>query len=99
MVRIRLKRTGRRNRPFYRISVADARAPRDGRTVEDLGTYDPRAQDEAQKCQVNTERARYWLSVGARPSEAVEALLRKKGVFREAPAGKQAGEEAESKQD
>ncbi len=79
MVRIRLKRLGRRHRPFFRICVMDARAPRDGRTIEELGTYDPMVPDTDARVVLNRERVAYWLSVGAQPTEKVRVLLKKYG--------------------
>ncbi len=79
MVRIRLRRQGKRNQPSYRIVVADARAPRDGRFIEIIGFYNPRTDPPTMK--VNEERARYWLSVGAQPTEPVARILRKVGVL------------------
>lgn len=84
-VKIRLKRTGRKNRPFYRMCVFDARTRRDGQPVEELGSYDPRAETLEQKLNINRQRAWYWLSVGAQPSETCNALLRKLGVRKEEP--------------
>ncbi len=79
MVRIRLKRLGRRHRPFFRICVMDARAPRDGKTIEELGTYDPMVPDTDARVVLNRERVAYWLSVGAQPTEKVRVLLKKYG--------------------
>ncbi len=79
-VRLRLKRFGRRNRPFYRICAIDGRRRRDGRTLEDLGFYDPTARDAEKQYKLNTERIRYWLAQGAEPSETVRDLLRKSGI-------------------
>ena len=76
MVVLRLKRMGRRHRPFYRINAMDKRAPRDGRVIEQLGWYDPLAKDDKQ-LKVNIERVDYWLSVGAQPSKTVASLLRR----------------------
>jgi len=84
-VRIRLKRTGRRNRPFYRICVFDSRTRRDGAPVEELGSYDPRGLDWGQKLTLNRERAYHWLSVGALPSETVASFLRRFRVFKNGP--------------
>ena len=72
-VKIRLKRTGAKNKPCYRIVVADARSQRDGRFIENLGYYDPRHEDE----KINVERADYWLSVGAIPSETVTDIIKR----------------------
>jgi small subunit ribosomal protein S16 len=80
MVKLRLKRFGRRNRPYYRLAAMDARTKRDGRTIEELGTYDPVNKDTSKQVKLNTERVQYWLSVGAQPSETVAALLRKNGI-------------------
>jgi len=80
MVRIRLKRMGRRHRPFYRICVMDAREERDGRTIEDIGTYDPIVAEQEKKITLKIDRAEYWLGVGAQPSEAAAALLKQCGM-------------------
>ena len=79
-VRRRLKRTGRRNRPFYRIGAFHHTRRRDGAPIEDLGWYDPIVKDRAKGFQLNEERARYWLSVGAKPSETVRSMLKLRGV-------------------
>ncbi len=76
-VKIRLKRMGKIRTPFYRIVVADARTKRDGRVIEEIGTYNPKTDPSLIK--VNSERAQHWLSVGAQPSEPVRALLSKTG--------------------
>lgn len=75
MVKIRLRRMGAKKNPFYRIIVADSRNPRDGRCIEELGYYDPLTAPATIK--VDAERAKYWLSVGAQPTETVRALLKK----------------------
>ena len=88
-VRIRLRRTGGKNDPKYRIVVAESTQKRDGRFIEALGHYDPTAQP--MKFAVNQERALYWLSVGALPTETVRSLLSRAGVmkaFAEARAAK-----------
>ena len=77
-VRLRLKRTGTRNRPCWRLIVADARAPRDGRHIEEVGYYNP-AADPAE-ISINEERVRYWLSVGAQPTVQAESLLKKANI-------------------
>lgn len=77
---IRMKRTGRKNRPFYRISVADSRDPRDGRTLESLGHYDPIAAKAEMQLQVDLERAKHWIARGAQPSETVASILARLGV-------------------
>ena len=71
MVRLRLRRTGSKNKACFRIVAADAKSPRDGRFIEVLGYYDPRHEDE----KVNLERADHWLSCGAQPSETVAAII------------------------
>ncbi len=80
MVRIRLKRFGRRHRPFYRINAVDIRKKRDGKVIEQLGFYDPIEKDEAKQVKLDTERAKYWLSVGAQPSDTVAGIFRRNGV-------------------
>ena len=76
MVKIRLRRMGAKKAPYYRIVVADSRSPRDGRFIEEIGTYDPMA-DDAQKIKVDMERAQYWISNGAQPTDTVRGLLKK----------------------
>ena len=75
MVKIRLRRMGAKKAPYYRIVVADSRSPRDGRFIEELGTYYPMAEGE--KIKVNMERAKYWISNGAQPTDTVRGLLKK----------------------
>ena len=75
-VKIRLKRVGMRNSPVHRIVVADGRSPRDGRNIEELGTYWP-LQRGADNFKLDLERAEYWLGVGARPSDTVRSIIRK----------------------
>jgi small subunit ribosomal protein S16 len=75
-VKIRLKRIGAKNDPAYRLVVADSRSPRDGRFIEELGTYLP-ARGGENNFTVNLERANYWLSKGAQPSETVASLLKR----------------------
>lgn len=75
MVKIRLRRMGAKKAPFYRIVVADSRCPRDGRFIEEIGTYDPMAEGENIK--VDLKRAKYWISNGAQPTETVRGLLTK----------------------
>ena len=79
MVRIRLRRQGAKKQPTYRIVVADQRASRDGRILENIGFFNPRTDPET--VNIDVERARYWLGVGAKPSEAVERLLKKAGAY------------------
>ncbi|MCL2226848.1 MAG: 30S ribosomal protein S16 [Oscillospiraceae bacterium] len=75
MVKIRLRRMGAKKNPFYRIVVADSRSPRDGRCIEEIGTYDPLATPSI--IQVDAERAQYWIKNGAQPTDTVRALLKK----------------------
>ena len=74
-VKIRLRRMGAKKAPFYRIVVADGRYPRDGRFIEEIGTYDPMADSE--KLKVNQERVAYWIANGAQPTDTVRGLLKK----------------------
>jgi len=89
--KIRMSRAGAKNRPFFRIVVADSRSPRDGRFLEKLGTYDPLLdKGNPQRVVLNVERIKHWLSVGATPSDRVarflhEANLGPKPVIRETP--------------
>jgi len=77
---IRMKRMGRTHRPFYRICATDRRTPRDGRVIEELGTYDPSVPDTNARCTIKAERVDYWLSVGAQPSDKVRVLIKKFGT-------------------
>ena len=79
MVRIRLKRLGRKNRPWWRVCATDQRAARDGRVIEELGWYDPHRKNEA-KIEVNRERVAHWLKAGAQPSDTVRRLLLHVGI-------------------
>ncbi len=78
---MRLSRGGSKKRPYYRIVVADARAPRDGKFIEKIGTYNPLlAKDSAERVKLDDERAKYWLSVGAQPTDRVARFLDAAGV-------------------
>jgi small subunit ribosomal protein S16 len=79
-VRIRMKKMGKRHRPYFRICAMDARVPRDGRVLEQLGTYDPMVPETDARAILNTERIQYWLSVGALPTEKVQVLIKKYGA-------------------
>lgn len=79
-VRIRLSRFGRKDRAFYRIGAFDSRSPRDGRTLEYLGWYDPLRENVEDQLKVNLERIEYWLSVGAQATPKTASLLKKAGV-------------------
>jgi len=78
MVRIRLRRVGSSKNPIWRVVVADRRSPRDGRTIETIGQYNP--QLEPSLIEIDEERAKHWLQKGARPTETVATLLRTKGI-------------------
>lgn len=78
-VRIRLKRMGSTHRPFYRVVTADSRSPRDGRFIETLGTYDPLTDPATIK--VKEDRVKYWLSVGALPTDSARDVLRRAGLL------------------
>lgn len=82
---LRLRRTGRKNLPCFRIIATDSRFPRDGRLLETLGLYDPLRKDPATRVQVDLERAKHWISVGAKPSDIVASILRKRGVTAHVP--------------
>lgn len=77
-----MKKLGRKHRPYFRICATDSRAPRDGRVIEELGSYDPMVPLTDARCLINHERLQYWLGVGALPSERVSVLIKKYG-----PAG------------
>lgn len=90
MVRIRLRRIGRKKAPVYRIVVADSSSPRDGKFIEIIGQYAPRQSEGG--LNVKEDRANYWLNVGAQPSDTVRSLLRRAGVLKrrhEARIGRQ----------
>ena len=78
-VRIRLKKLGRTHRPFFRVCAMDGRSPRDGRAIEQLGTYDPMIADKDARAILNGERIAHWLSVGATPTPKVGTLIKKYG--------------------
>lgn len=80
-VRIRLKRVGATHRPYYRIIIADSRSPRDGRFIENIGTYDPLPNPSI--INVKEDRLRYWMGVGALPSEGAQQVLRTAGLVDE----------------
>lgn len=79
-VRIRLKKMGRAHRPFYRVCAFDHHTPRDGRALEELGTYDTSIHNTDARVVLNAERIDYWLSVGAQPTEKVAVLIKKYGT-------------------
>jgi small subunit ribosomal protein S16 len=79
MVKIRLKRMGAHKKPFYRVVVADSRTPRNGKFIEEIGTYDP-LKDPAE-IKIDNEAAQKWLANGAQPTDTVRALLKKSGAI------------------
>ena len=79
MVKIRLKRLGAHKKPFYRVVVADARAPRNGRFIEEIGFYDP--MKEPKEIKIDAEKAKKWLANGAQPTETVKGLFKKSGII------------------
>ena len=105
-VKIRLARGGTKKRPYYRVVVADERAPRDGRFIEKVGTYNPLlAADNAERVKLDLERIQYWLSKGAQPTDRVLRFLDQAGVQKrdarnnpeKAKPGKKAEERAEAR--
>ena len=96
MVRIRLARAGAKKRPFYRIVAADARSPRDGRFLEQLGSYDPLLNSEdPRRVVLKEERIRYWIGQGAQVSDRVHRFLHRAGIMEQAPRHKGTGKKAE----
>ena len=81
MVRIRLRRMGAKKKPFYRVVVADQRSPRNGRFIENIGTYDP--MTDPPTIHIKSKRASHWLKVGAQPSDAVARMLKKLDIIDE----------------
>jgi small subunit ribosomal protein S16 len=79
VVKIRLKRLGARKRPYYRLVVADSRSPRDGRFIEELGTYDPISNPATLR--IDAEKVRAWMSRGAQPSDTARSLLEQQGIL------------------
>ena len=79
MVKIRLRRLGAKKNPFYRIVVADSRYPRDGRFIEEIGTYNPMA--EPSEVKVAADKVKEWMKNGAQPTDTVKALLKKEGIL------------------
>lgn len=79
-VKLKLKRFGRRHCPVFRLAAMDSRTRRDGRPLEELGHYSPEDRDPAKQVTLNAERIKYWLSVGAQPTDTVRDLLRKHGI-------------------
>ena len=93
-VSIRLRREGAKNRPYYRVVVADSHSPRDGKFIEILGTYDPK--QTGQNSSFSVERAEYWISKGAQPSDTVRSLIKKQKKVVAAEPQSASSESAES---
>ena len=91
-VSIRLRREGAKNRPYYRVVVTDSRSPRDGKFIEIIGTYDP--TKTGQNSSFDVERAEYWISKGAQPSDTVRSLIKKQKKVRSAEPTSQVVEES-----
>ena len=86
-VKIRLRRMGQKKAPFYRVIVSDSRSPRDGKFIEEIGTYDPNVEPSAVK--IDAELAQKWLNNGAQPSDTVRNLLSKQGIMKKFADSKQ----------
>lgn len=78
-VKIRLRRMGAKKAPFYRVVVADSRYPRDGRFIEEIGTYDPTKNPSA--VNIDAEKAKQWIANGAQPTDTVKAMFKKNGIM------------------
>lgn len=96
-VKIRLRRMGSKKNPYYRVIVADSRAPRNGRFIEEIGFYNPISNPKS--CKIDGDRAEYWIGVGAKPTDTVNYLLKKYNVLnekvKEEPVVEQKAEETE----
>jgi small subunit ribosomal protein S16 len=86
MVRIRLTRLGKKHRSYFRIGVYDSRTRRDGRYLENLGTYDPEQADKSKKVSLNKERYDFWVSKGAKPTENLKHVLKHTGALKQTAA-------------
>ena len=91
-VSIRLRREGAKNRPYYRVVVTDSRSPRDGKFIEIIGTYDPKLT--GQNSSFSVERAEYWISKGAQPSDTVRSLIKKQKKTAAVPPASEAERES-----
>ena len=78
-VKIRLRRMGAKKAPFYRVVVADSRYPRDGRFIEEIGTYDP--MTDPSEVKIDADKAKAWIANGAQPTDTVKTLLKKEGIL------------------
>jgi len=94
MVKIRLRRMGAKKNPFYRVVIADSRSPRDGRFIEEIGTYNPLTSPSI--IDIDLERADYWVKNGAQPTDTVRALLKKASAAKVAPVAATPAESTES---
>ena len=90
-VKLRLKRMGAKQKPFYRIVAADSRSPRDGRFIETVGTYNPIAKDKSSVVKINEELALKWLNNGAIPTDTVRSILSKEGIMQKYAESKKVG--------
>lgn len=81
-VKIRLRRMGAKKKPFYRVVVADSRSPRDGKSIEEIGTFNPMVEENQVK--INEEKAIEWLKNGAQPTDTVKAIFKKHGILEKA---------------
>jgi small subunit ribosomal protein S16 len=97
MVKIRMARLGRPHHPFYRINAVDSRVKRDGVVIENLGWYDPMAKGAEKKMELNTERLKYWLSVGAQPTDTVKNFLADASLVNKDELAKHHAKRVESK--
>ena len=91
-VKIRLMRMGMKKAPYYRVVVADSRSPRDGRFIENIGKYHP--LDDPSRIEIDEDRALYWLTRGAQPTEQVQPLLRIQGIWDRFTESKKSGQSA-----
>lgn len=80
-VRIRMKRMGKKNQPYYRLGIFDSKTKRDGRAIEIVGRYNPREEKDENKYNLDSERIQYWLSVGAQPTDKVRPILKNRGLL------------------
>ncbi|MDO5717168.1 MAG: 30S ribosomal protein S16, partial [Tissierellia bacterium] len=91
-VKIRLRRMGSKKNPYYRVIVADSRSPRNGRFIEEIGFYNPISKPKNVK--INKERATYWMSVGAKPTDTVHYLFKNNGIYEDKAPQEEVAEEA-----
>lgn len=94
-IKLRLTRRGRKNKPYYRLVVADSRSPRDGRFIDMVGIYHPLEKDSETNLQIDEAKALKWLHEGAAPSDTVRSLLRRKGIMKKFHEAKVAAKKAE----